>query len=34
MTVFPEAAEEDNRWIVESWPRRLEEQYYDDIAKA
>jgi predicted dehydrogenase len=26
----PEVAVEDNRWIVESWPKRLEEQYYRD----
>jgi predicted dehydrogenase len=26
----PETAVEDNRWIVESWPKRLEEQYYKD----
>jgi predicted dehydrogenase len=30
MTFYPEAAEEDNRWIVESWPRRLEEAYYKE----
>lgn len=26
----PERAIEDNRWIVESWPRALEEAYYRD----
>jgi predicted dehydrogenase len=26
----PENAVEDNRWIVESWPSRLEAQYYQD----
>src|SRR5712692_7827490 len=26
----PELATEDNRWIVESWPRALEEAYYRD----
>lgn len=30
MTFYPEAAVEDNRWIVESWPRALEEAYYRD----
>ena len=30
MTFFPEDAAEDNRWIVESWPKRLEEQYWRD----
>jgi predicted dehydrogenase len=30
MTFFPERAREDNRWIVESWPKRLEEAYYKD----
>jgi predicted dehydrogenase len=27
---WPENVREDNRWIVESWPRRLEEQYWKD----
>lgn len=27
---YPENAREDNRWIVESWPRRLEEAYWKD----
>lgn len=26
----PESAREDNRWIVESWPERLEQEYYRD----
>jgi len=26
----PESVREDNRWIVESWPRALEESYYRD----
>ncbi len=30
MTFLPEAAVEDNRWIVESWPRALEERYWRD----
>jgi predicted dehydrogenase len=30
MTFYPETAVEDNRWIVESWPRALEEAYYRD----
>jgi predicted dehydrogenase len=30
MTFYPETAVEDNRWIVESWPRKLEEAYYRD----
>jgi predicted dehydrogenase len=30
MTFYPEMAVEDNRWIVESWPRALEEAYYRD----
>ena len=30
LTFFPERAREDNRWIVESWPKRLEEAYYKD----
>src|SRR5262249_38111334 len=28
--VYPENAREDNRWIVEAWPRALEEAYYKD----
>lgn len=27
---WPENVTEDNRWIVESWPKRLEEAYYKD----
>ena len=27
---WPENVREDNRWIVESWPRRLEDQYWKD----
>jgi predicted dehydrogenase len=30
LTFFPENAAEDNRWIVESWPKALEEAYYRD----
>jgi predicted dehydrogenase len=30
MTFDPEMAEEDNRWIVDSWPRALEEAYFKD----
>jgi len=30
LTFYPETASEDNRWIVESWPRRLEEAYWKD----
>ncbi len=30
MTFYPENAVEDNRWIVESWPRALEDAYYKD----
>ena len=30
LTFYPENAVEDNRWIVESWPRKLEEAYYKD----
>lgn len=30
LTVYPERAYEDNRWIVESWPKELEEAYYRD----
>jgi len=30
MSFHPERAVEDNRWIVESWPRHLEEAYYRD----
>jgi hypothetical protein len=27
---YPQSAVEDNRWIVESWPRSMEEAYYKD----
>jgi predicted dehydrogenase len=27
---YPQRAGEDNRWIVESWPRELEDAYYRD----
>ncbi len=30
LKVWPENVREDNRWIVESWPRRLEEEYWKD----
>ncbi len=30
MTFYPENVMEDNRWIVESWPRTLEDAYYKD----
>ncbi len=30
MTFIPENPIEDNRWIVESWPKALEEAYYKD----
>lgn len=30
LTFQAEAAVEDNRWIVESWPSRLEREYYKD----
>ena len=30
LTFYPETAVEDNRWIVESWPKRLEDAYYKD----
>jgi len=30
MTLHPESAVEDNLWIVESWPRALQEAYYRD----
>lgn len=30
MAFYPEMAVEDNRWIVESWPRALEDAYYRD----
>ncbi len=30
LTLVPENVREDNRWIVESWPKALEEAYYKD----
>ncbi len=30
LTLTPENVVDDNGWIVESWPRKLEEQYYKD----
>jgi predicted dehydrogenase len=30
LTFRPEHAKEDNRWIVESWPKSLEDAYYKD----
>jgi hypothetical protein len=30
LTYHPENNVEDNRWIVDSWPTRLEEAYYKD----
>ncbi len=30
LQLLAEAGREDNRWIVESWPRALEKAYYDD----
>jgi predicted dehydrogenase len=30
LTFYPQTAREDNRWIVESWPKALEEAYYRD----
>lgn len=30
MTFSPERANEDNRWIVDSWPSALEKAYYQD----
>ena len=30
LTFHPETAAEDNRWIVESWPPKLEEAYWRD----
>ncbi len=30
LTVRPEPRREDNRWIVDSWPEKLEQAYYDD----
>jgi predicted dehydrogenase len=30
VTFKPEPAQEDNRWVVDSWPEALEKAYYDD----
>ncbi len=30
LTLIPEHVTEDNRWIVESWPKSLEEAYFKD----
>jgi predicted dehydrogenase len=30
LTFYPERSREDNRWIVESWPKALEDAYYRD----
>jgi len=30
LQVLAESGQEDNRWIVESWPRAMEKAYYDD----
>ena len=30
LSFYPEIVNEDNRWIVESWPQALEEAYYKD----
>jgi predicted dehydrogenase len=30
LTFYPENVVEENRWIVESWPKALEEAYYKD----
>ncbi|MBI3469781.1 MAG: Gfo/Idh/MocA family oxidoreductase, partial [Candidatus Solibacter usitatus] len=30
VTFYPDTAVEDNRWIVESWPRAYEEAYFKD----
>jgi predicted dehydrogenase len=30
LTFSPDNSREDNRWIVESWPTRLEREYYKD----
>jgi len=32
--LLSETAVEDNRWIVESWPKRLEDAYYKDPKSA
>jgi predicted dehydrogenase len=30
VTFYPEAVNEDNRWIVDSWPTKMEDAYYQD----
>ncbi|MEW5979989.1 MAG: Gfo/Idh/MocA family oxidoreductase [Acidobacteriota bacterium] len=30
MTFYPESVHDSNNWIVESWPKKLEEAYYND----
>lgn len=30
VTLRPESKQEDNRWVVRSWPEALEKAYYDD----
>ena len=30
LTFYPERVYEDNVWIVDSWPKKLEDAYYDD----
>ena len=30
LTFVPNRGREDNRWIVQAWPRELEQQYYQD----
>lgn len=30
VTFYPEKVVDDNRWIVESWPKKLEDAYYRD----
>jgi predicted dehydrogenase len=30
LAFYPENAVEDNRWIVDAWPQRLEDAYYND----
>ena len=30
VSFYPENVKEDNRWIVESWPKSLEDAYYKD----
>lgn len=30
LTFYPDKSREDNRWIVESWPKALQDKYYSD----